>query len=112
MIPSLYLGHFHIFFFTKYSATHEQVTRSAPSRERNDAKNPYVSTKKTKDLVSRHSQLRKEINFKEANGKGGDVSSVKLLQEKAESIQHLKQCVTDSFFSAMLSLIICRLVFG
>ena len=63
------------FFFTKYSATHEQVTRSAPSREPNDAKKPYVNTKKTKVAMSRHSQLRKEINIKsKRRGGGGGVS--------------------------------------
>ena len=33
------------YFFLKYTATHEQVTRSAPSREPNDAKRPYVNTR-------------------------------------------------------------------
>ena len=28
-----------------YTATHEQVTRSAPSREPNDAQRPYVNTR-------------------------------------------------------------------
>ena len=48
------------FFFSKYTATHYQVTRSAPSREPNDAKKrPYVNTRQNKLSMSRHSQLRK-----------------------------------------------------
>ena len=50
-----------LFFFSKYTATHYQVTRSAPSREPNDAKKrPYVNTRQNKLSMSRHSQLRKE----------------------------------------------------
>ena len=42
------------FFITKYIATHEQVTRSAPSLETNDTKIPYVNTKKINVSMSRH----------------------------------------------------------
>ena len=50
-------------FFSKYTATHYQVTRSAPSREPNDTKKrPYVNTRQNKLSMSRHSQLRKEKN--------------------------------------------------
>ena len=57
-------------FFSKYTATHYQVTRSAPSREPNDAKKrPYVNTRQNKLSMSRHSQLRKEKN-KKANEVG------------------------------------------
>ena len=38
-----------------YTATHEQVTRSAPSLEPNDTKIPYVNTKKINAAMSRHS---------------------------------------------------------
>ena len=58
-------------FFPKYTATHEQVTRSAPSREPNDTQNPYINTRKNKNSMSRHSQLRKEINIKKRMKNGG-----------------------------------------
>ena len=31
-------------FLNKYTATHEQVTRSAPDREPDDTWNPYINT--------------------------------------------------------------------
>ena len=33
-------------FFSKYTATHVQVTMSARSREPNDTQNPYINTRK------------------------------------------------------------------
>ena len=51
-------------FFSKYSATHDQVTRSAPSRNPNDHRYLTLTPEKLKNAMSRHSQLRKEINSK------------------------------------------------
>ena len=57
--------------FSKYTASHYQVTRSAPSREPNDAKKkPYVNTRQNKLSMSRHSQQRKETKNKNANEVG------------------------------------------
>ena len=61
-----------IFFFL-YTATHKQVTRSAPSLEPSDTKIPYVNTKETKVSMSRHSQLRKGNKLKKANEEGDEL---------------------------------------
>ena len=45
-VDKLLVGVWYFFLF-KYTATHDQVTRSTPSREPNDALRPYVNTKKT-----------------------------------------------------------------
>ena len=50
------------FFFLKYIVTHEQVTRSAPSREPDDHRD--LTTRENKLSMSRHSLLRKEGNSK------------------------------------------------
>ena len=54
-------------YFFLNTATHEQVTRSAPSRDPNDATTPDVNTRENKISMSRHSQLRKEIKLRKAN---------------------------------------------
>ena len=54
-------------FFSKYTATHEQVTGVPPSRDPNDATTPEVNTRENKVQMSRHSLLRKEIKLRKAN---------------------------------------------
>ena len=63
---------------SKFTATHEQVTRSVPSRQPNDTQNSYINTRANTDLMSRHSQLRKEMNLNKRMKSGGWVSSITL----------------------------------
>ena len=60
----------------KYTATHEQVTRSAPSLEPSDTKRPYVNTKKNKSFNVAALPAKKGNKLKKANEKGGGVKLV------------------------------------
>ena len=58
-------------FFAKYTATQEQVTRIAPTREPDDTKSPYVNARENKLSMSGHSQLGREANLKKTMKMGG-----------------------------------------
>ena len=68
------------FCYTKYTATHEQVTRSAPSLKPNDKKIPYVNTKRTENFNVVALPAKKRNKLKKANEEKGEVSLVRLLQ--------------------------------
>ena len=59
------------FFFTKYTVTHEQVTRSAPTREPDDTQNPYVNTRENKLSNVAALPAKKGSKLKKANEDGG-----------------------------------------
>ena len=64
-----------IFFLTKYTVTHEQVIRSAPTREPDDIQNSSVDTRENKLSMSQHSQLRNEANLKNLEDGGEPAGS-------------------------------------
>ena len=79
----------------KYTATHEQVTRSAPSLKPSDTKRPYVNTKKNKNFNVAALPAKKGNKLKKANenGGGGKVSLVRLLQIRGQKVVNTESSV-------------------
>ena len=80
-------------FFTKYTATHEKVTRSAPSRETNDTKIPYVNTKKRKKINVAALPAKKGNKLIKADKKGGKVGLVRQLQIRGQKLVNTESSV-------------------
>ena len=53
-------------FFNKYTATHEQVTRSAPVLEPDDTQNPNVNTRENTLSNASALQAKKESKLKKS----------------------------------------------
>ena len=83
---------FCIAFFLKYTATHEQVTRSAPTCEPNDHRDLTLTPDKNKKSMSQHSQLRKDINIKKQLKKAGEAGLVPLVCYK----RRRKEVITET----------------